>query len=404
MKSGWILTFTIMILLVASFVYSAEVKNERVRQDGNRVVFEYDLEGDEADISVQITVEGKNYTAKELHLEGDYGKVRPGKNRRVYWNVLQDFPRGLHGDVSAEIEAGGGAIKWEKDKNVMAVIETKYGDIELKFFPDAAPRHVENFIKLVRGGFYDGTIFHRVIPGFMIQGGDPHTKGANKASYGSGGPGYNVNAEFSHIGHARGILSMARSSDPNSAGSQFFIMVKAAPQLNGQYTVFGEVVRGMDVVDKIVNLSRDSRDMPAERVEMKVKIMEPRPEEKEDPEALYQKGYKEIISKDYPSAVETFQKLLSSYPDHKYAGNAQYWIGEIYYAKGDWEKSILEFDKVIKKYPSYEKAAAAFLKQGFAFEKIGSKKESTVILGSVIERFPKSLEAGLAKKKLDTMK
>lgn len=106
MKSGWILTFTIMILLVASFVYSAEVKNERVRQDGNRVVFEYDLEGDkEAEVSVTITIDGRQYATKELHLEGDFGNVKPGRGKKVYWNILQDFPRGLNGYYEASIEA-----------------------------------------------------------------------------------------------------------------------------------------------------------------------------------------------------------------------------------------------------------------------------------------------------------
>lgn len=170
--------------------------------------------------------------------------------------------------------AAEGAKKVEDLKKVKAVIETKYGNIELKFFPEAAPKHVENFIKLSKDGVYDGTIFHRVIPGFMIQGGDPNTKGPNKATYGMGGPGHNVKAEFSDISHKRGILSMARSAHPDSAGSQFFIVVKDSKFLDKQYTVFGEVVSGMDVADKIVNLPRNQRDLPDERVEMKIKIIE----------------------------------------------------------------------------------------------------------------------------------
>lgn len=162
----------------------------------------------------------------------------------------------------------------KKRENVKAIIETKFGNLELKFFPDLAPNHVKNFIKLAKEGFYDGTIFHRVIPGFMIQGGDPNTKGPNKQSYGIGGPGYTVKAEFNKKSHKRGILSMARAMDPNSAGSQFFIVVKDSTFLDGQYTVFGEVVKGMDVADKIANLPRDSRDLPHERVEMKVKMVE----------------------------------------------------------------------------------------------------------------------------------
>lgn len=159
-------------------------------------------------------------------------------------------------------------------KKVMAIIETKFGEIEIKFFPDVAAGHVKNFIKLAKGGFYDGTIFHRVIPGFMIQGGDPNTKGPDRATWGTGGPGYTVAAEFNQLPHKRGILSMARRSEPDSAGSQFFIVVKDTPSLDGKYTVFGEVTKGMDVVDKIVELPTDPRDVPEERVEIKVRVVE----------------------------------------------------------------------------------------------------------------------------------
>ncbi len=161
-----------------------------------------------------------------------------------------------------------------KMSETKAVIETKFGNIELRFFPDVAPNHVNNFIELAKKGFYDGTTFHRVIPGFMIQGGDPNSKDHNKARHGMGGPGYTVKAEFSSKPHKRGTLSMARAADPDSAGSQFFICVADAPFLDRQYTVFGEVVSGMDVADKIVNQPRDPRDNPDERIEMKVKIIE----------------------------------------------------------------------------------------------------------------------------------
>ena len=162
-----------------------------------------------------------------------------------------------------------------EDNGVKAIIETTYGEIELKFFPDSAPGHVKNFTDLAKEGFYDGTIFHRIIPGFMIQGGDPNTKDENnKGSYGMGGPNHQVKAEFSERPHKRGILSMARSQDPDSAGSQFFIVVKDSPFLDNQYTVFGEVASGLDVADKIVNLPRDGRDLPNERVEMKIRIIE----------------------------------------------------------------------------------------------------------------------------------
>jgi peptidyl-prolyl cis-trans isomerase B (cyclophilin B) len=148
------------------------------------------------------------------------------------------------------------------------------GDIVLKFFPDVAPRHVKNFVTLSREGFYNGTTFHRVIPGFMIQGGDPNSKSPDRSMHGMGGPGYKVKAEFNSKPHKRGILSMARANDPDSAGSQFFICVADAHFLDWQYTVFGEVVSGMDVADKVVNMKRDGRDNPLERIEMTVTIAE----------------------------------------------------------------------------------------------------------------------------------
>jgi len=155
-----------------------------------------------------------------------------------------------------------------------AIIETKFGNIELKFFPDVAPNHVNNFIELAKKGFYDGTTFHRVIPGFMIQGGDPNSKSPDRSQHGMGGPGYSIKAEFNAKPHKRGTLSMARSANPDSGGSQFFICVVDAFSLDRQYTVFGEVVSGMDVVDKIVSQPRDRMDNPTERIEMKVRIVE----------------------------------------------------------------------------------------------------------------------------------
>jgi peptidyl-prolyl cis-trans isomerase B (cyclophilin B) len=147
--------------------------------------------------------------------------------------------------------------------------------MDIVFFPEKAPKHVENFITLAKSGFYNGTIFHRVIPGFMIQGGDPNTKDLNKPEiYGQGGPSQRLKAEFNDIPHRRGILSMARTNDPNSAGSQFFIVVKDSNFLDGQYTVFGEVVKGMEVADKIVSLPKNSRDLPTERAEMTIVVVE----------------------------------------------------------------------------------------------------------------------------------
>ncbi|HDO26357.1 MAG TPA: peptidylprolyl isomerase, partial [Nitrospirae bacterium] len=155
-----------------------------------------------------------------------------------------------------------------------AVIETKFGNMELKFFPEVAPNHVDNFISLAKKGFYDGTTFHRVIPGFMIQGGDQNSKDPDRSKHGTGDPGYSIKAEFNDKPHKRGVLSMARAGHPDSAGSQFFICVADAPFLDRQYSVFGEVVSGMEAADNIVSQSRDSRDNPDERIEMKVRIIE----------------------------------------------------------------------------------------------------------------------------------
>jgi peptidyl-prolyl cis-trans isomerase B (cyclophilin B) len=171
----------------------------------------------------------------------------------------------VSGAAPLQAEEGGKAPK--------AVIKTKYGNMEIVLFPEKAPNHVQNFIKLAKSGYYNGTIFHRVIPGFMIQGGDPNTKDPNKTdTYGMGGPSEKLKAEFNDTPHRRGIVSMARTNDPNSAGSQFFIVVKDSNFLDGQYTVFGQVVKGMEVADKIVELPRNARDLPSERVEITVTV------------------------------------------------------------------------------------------------------------------------------------
>lgn len=155
-----------------------------------------------------------------------------------------------------------------------AIIETHFGNIEIKLFPEVAPNHVSSFIELVKKGFYDGTTFHRVIPGFMIQGGDPNSKSPDRSTHGMGGPGFTLKAEFNEKQHKRGILSMARSQHPDSAGSQFFICVADALFLDRKYTIFGEVASGIEVADKIVSQPRDKADNPTERVEMKVTIIE----------------------------------------------------------------------------------------------------------------------------------
>ena len=158
-----------------------------------------------------------------------------------------------------------------------AVIETKFGEIEIEFLPDKAPGHVKNFLELARKGFYDGTTFHRVIPGFMIQGGCPNSKLGARGMPGTGSPGYQIKAEFNNRAHEKGVLSMARSADPDSAGSQFFVCHGRAPHLDNQYTAFGKVVVGEEVLNKIANIPcvGMERSTPTERVEItSVEIVE----------------------------------------------------------------------------------------------------------------------------------
>ncbi|MFQ5515099.1 MAG: peptidylprolyl isomerase [Myxococcota bacterium] len=178
---------------------------------------------------------------------------------------------GLLACQAREDETPSEAAAPETAADEVAVLEIRdFGEIRIRFFADVAPRHVENFKKLAREGFYDGTTFHRVIPGFMIQGGDPNSKDDDPANDGFGGPGYTIPAEFNDIPHRRGIVSMARSRDPDSAGSQFFIMQQDSPNwvsvLDHRYTVFGEVVSGLDVVDAIAEVPRDPRDRPLSNV------------------------------------------------------------------------------------------------------------------------------------------
>lgn len=162
-------------------------------------------------------------------------------------------------------------------KNPRAVISTKFGDMTIKFYPADAPRHVENFIKLAKMGFYNGQLFHRVVPGFLIQGGDPLSKNPDRSLHGTGGPGYWLNPEPSDLPHKRGAVSMAKmpresnsTRDFNDNGSQFFICVADSSGLDRRYSIFGEVIRGMDVADKIAALPRDEQDNPLDPVEMTI--------------------------------------------------------------------------------------------------------------------------------------
>jgi cyclophilin family peptidyl-prolyl cis-trans isomerase len=169
------------------------------------------------------------------------------------------------------------AAKKEELKDTVAVIKTKFGDIVIAFDEKLAPRTSENFKKLTREGFYNGTTFHRCVPGFVIQGGDPNSKSNDKTKHGMGGPGYTTPAEIGGK-HVKGAVAAARLGDAvnpkkESSGSQFYICIKDVPFLDNEYTVFGTVIRGMDVVDKIVAQPRDQNDNPLERVEMDVKLV-----------------------------------------------------------------------------------------------------------------------------------
>jgi cyclophilin family peptidyl-prolyl cis-trans isomerase len=166
-------------------------------------------------------------------------------------------------------------------ENKVAELHTSAGEIHIRFFPDVAPNHVKNFLDLAQKGFYDGTKFHRVIPGFMVQGGDPNTISGDPATWGTGGAEENVKAEFNTISHRRGIVSMARAQHPDSASSQFFIVVSDSPFLDRQYSVFGEVTRGMEVADKIVSAPKGANDRPNNPVSIsKIVIRDARDNEK----------------------------------------------------------------------------------------------------------------------------
>lgn len=197
-------------------------------------------------------------------------------NRHVRFGFALLLGAAVAGAFAAPVEGAAArqknAAPVKKEKKVsskprdyaktLAVLKTSQGDVTVRFLIDKAPGHVKNFVDLAAAGFYDGTLFHRVIPGFMVQGGDPYTKDPSKdALFGTGGntdkagKPLNVKAEFNDVSHKRGVLSMARASDPDSASSQFFIVVKDSPFLDRQYTVFGEVVKGIEIVDKIVSES-----------------------------------------------------------------------------------------------------------------------------------------------------
>ncbi len=169
-----------------------------------------------------------------------------------------------------------GNQSFAQSDDVLVILHTNLGKIVIEFFPNDAPNHVINFVKLSENGFYDGTIFHRIIPGFMIQGGDPNTKDGDQSTWGTGGPGYSINAEFNTIKHNRGIVSMARSADPNSAGSQFFIVHKDSNFLDEQYTAFGRIVteESFETLDKIASVETGDKDIPVNTEQVKITKVE----------------------------------------------------------------------------------------------------------------------------------
>lgn len=176
-------------------------------------------------------------------------------------------------------------MNYDKESKV-AVISTNFGDMVVEFYPDIAPMHVESFMALANEEYFNGTTFHRVIPGFMIQGGDPNSRNENRATHGTGGRAgkffglgneedpstWLIPQEFSDTPHVKGILSMARTNDPNSASSQFFVCHDNANFLDNNYTVFGKVIDGLDIIDEIANVAKDQNDNPLERVEMSIRI------------------------------------------------------------------------------------------------------------------------------------
>ena len=176
-------------------------------------------------------------------------------------------------------------MNYEKETEV-AVISTNYGDMVVEFYPDVAPMHVESFVALANEQYFDGTTFHRVIPDFVIQGGDPNSKLENRSLHGTGGRAGNffgigdendsstwlIPQEFNSIPHEKGILSMARTNDPNSASSQFFVCHGDPSFLDNNYTVFGKVIQGLEVIDSIANVEKDMNDNPLEKIEMTVKM------------------------------------------------------------------------------------------------------------------------------------
>ena len=304
----------------------------------------------------------------------------------------------------------------EIQNSEIVTLKTKYGDISINLFSDIAPKHVESFKLHIENGYYIGTIFHRVIPGFMIQLGDPNTKSTNKASYGTGGHAakyygigmendlnsWRLPAEFSDIQHKRGIVSMARSNDPNSAGSQFFIVTAEAPHLNGKYSVFGEVVNGMEIVELISNLPRDARDNPNQRVEIisaenSVGLLSSGSElglnnidVYNNPESILNKVESFRKQKRFKESVEILFDLIGKYPGNELTPKAQYMLGDIYMNDlRDFTTAIQEYEKVIERYSGSEQEPHALFMIGYIHANIlGEQDVAKKRYDEFLSKFP----------------
>jgi peptidyl-prolyl cis-trans isomerase B (cyclophilin B) len=203
----------------------------------------------------------------------------PPAKSSIESNANASKPAAATSAEPAKTDTGAATATSGGNNDEVAVIKTSEGTMVAEFWPDVAPKTVENFKTLAKKGFYNGTAFHRVIKGFMIQGGDPLTKDpSQEAAWGTGGPGYSIKAEFNNKSHTRGVLSMARSSDPDSAGSQFFICHGDPTQLDHQYTTFGKLIKGDDVLDKIANTPTHPPDRPDKRMNIESITIVPRAE------------------------------------------------------------------------------------------------------------------------------
>ncbi len=278
-----------MLFMMLGLLYSCASKDEKALQEAVKSGEVKKLEAFIANNPEGKLMEKANKELEKMIFEQaetifDYGKY------------LQKFPEGKYINEPA-VQRAGMALKEVNtvltdsdiaemqmkvsnmpstpvNPNEKAIIETPFGKMTVEFYPQKAPNHAANFKRLTKAGFYNGTTFHRIIPKFVIQGGDINSRDADRGNDGMGGPGYNVNAEFNDLKHEYGVLSMARAQDPNSAGSQFFICAGAVPHLDGKYTVFGKVIDGLEVIEKIVSQKRDARDNPIEPVRMYVYMKE----------------------------------------------------------------------------------------------------------------------------------